>query len=94
MAIALAGIEAVSWVELTSVVDTLFRLKLTFEPCTKPLPFTVRVNAGPPAVALVGEMFETASGTMGGRIVRIAVLEVPQPGTPLEGLVTVILAVP
>jgi len=29
IAIALAGIDAVSWVELANVVDTLFRLKLT-----------------------------------------------------------------
>jgi hypothetical protein len=43
-------------VELTKVVATLFKLKLACEPSTKPLPFTVRVNAGPPAVALAGEM--------------------------------------
>ena len=94
IAIALAGIEAVSWVELTNVVDTLFRWKLICEPCTKPLPFTVRENAGPPAVALVGEMFETANGAAGGKIVSVTVLEVPPPGTPFDGLVTVILIVP
>lgn len=56
MAIALAGMAAVSCVELKNVVGTLFKLKLACELCTKPLPFTVRVNAGPPAVALAGEM--------------------------------------
>ena len=94
IAMALAGIEAVSWVELTNVVLALFRLKLTCEPCTKPLPFTARGNAGPPAVVLVGEMLETVSGTMGGKIVSVTALEVPPPGTPFEGVVTVILAVP
>jgi len=54
----------------------------------------VRVNPGPPAVMLVGEIFETASGGMGGTIVSVTVLEVPPPGTPLEGLVPLLLAVP
>jgi hypothetical protein len=94
MAIALAGIEAVSWVVLTNVVDTLLKWKLTCDPCTKPLPFTVRVNAGPPAVALVGRMFETANGATGGKIVSVTVLEVPPPGRPFDGLVTQTLAVP
>jgi len=77
-----------------NVVGTLFKLKVTCEPGTKPLPFTVRVNPGSPAVALVGEILETASGAMAGPIVSVAVLDVPPPGTPLEGLVTVILSVP
>lgn len=72
----------------------LFRLKVTCEPGTKPVPLTVSVNAGPPAVALVGEMPNTESGPMEGTIGSVTVLEVPPPGTPLEGLVTEMLAVP
>lgn len=75
-------------------METLFRLKLTCEPCTKPLPFTVRVNAGPPAVALEGEMLLIAGCAVGAVIVSVTVLEVPPPGTPFVGVVTVILAVP
>ncbi len=94
MAMALAGMLATSWVELTNTVDTLFRLKLTCDPCTKPFPFTVRVNAAPPVVALLGETFETDSGTTAGPIVSVTAFEVPPPGTPFEGFVTEILAVP
>jgi len=94
MAIALAGMAAVSCVELTNVVGTLFKLKLACEPCTKPLPLTVSVNAGPPAVALGGEMDVIARGALAGVIVSVAALEVPPPGTPFGGVVTVMLAVP
>ena len=80
--------------ELMNVVATLFRWKLTCEFDTNPVPFTVRVNSGPPAVALEGEMFETANGARGGKIVSVTILEVPPPGTPFEGLVTEIFAVP
>lgn len=76
------------------VVATLFRLKLTCEFATNPVPFTVRVNAGPPAVALKGEILETVNGLTGGKIVSVTVLEVPPPGTPFDGLVTEILTIP
>jgi xanthosine utilization system XapX-like protein len=38
------------------VVVRAFPLKLTVEPLTKFVPFTVNVNPAPPAIALVGEM--------------------------------------
>src|ERR1700722_4038696 len=90
------GMEAVNCVALTNEVATLFRLKLTIDPDTKPLPFTVSVNCGPPAVALVGEMLETTGWVrgLGGKIVSVSVLEIPPPVTPFEGFVTEILSVP
>ena len=50
-----AVIAAVTCVALTNVVVLDAPLKFTTEPETKPVPFTVKVNAAPPAVALVGE---------------------------------------
>lgn len=94
IAIAAGGMAAVSWVELTKVVVTLFRWKLTCEPCAKPFPFTMSVNVGPPAVALEGEILETVNGLAGGKIVSVTVLEVPPPRTPFVGLVTDIFTVP
>jgi hypothetical protein len=94
IAMALAGITAASCVELTMFVDTLFRLKVTCEPCTNPVPNTLRGNDGPPAVVLVREILETDRGIVGGRMESMRVLEVPPPGTPLEGVVTEILIVP
>jgi hypothetical protein len=49
-----ARMAAVSWVALTKVVVFAAPAKLTVEELTKPVPFTVRVNACPPAVALGG----------------------------------------
>jgi hypothetical protein len=51
-----ARMAALSCVALTKVVVRAFPLKLTVEPLTKFVPFTVNVNPGPPAIALVGEM--------------------------------------
>jgi hypothetical protein len=53
-AIRLAETEAVSWLALTKVVarDVVFQRTTALD--AKPLPFTVRVNAGPPAVAEFG----------------------------------------
>ena len=55
VAISAAVTAAVSCVALTNVVVLAAPLKLTTEVDTKPVPFTVRVKAAPPAVALVGE---------------------------------------
>lgn len=51
-----AVIAAVSCVALTNVVVLEAPLNLTTDPVTKPVPFTARVKAAPPAVALVGEI--------------------------------------
>jgi len=62
VAISEAGIAAVSCVALTNVVATAVPLKLTVEPLTKFVPFTVKMKAGPPAMALVGEMVVIVGG--------------------------------
>lgn len=55
VAISDVRMEAVSWVALTKVVVFANPPKLTTAAETKLVPLTVRVNAGPPAVALGGE---------------------------------------
>jgi hypothetical protein len=57
------------------------------EPARKPEPFTVRVNADPPAVAELGLRLEMLG--VGTVIVNVAALEVKPPG-----LTTVTVAVP
>jgi hypothetical protein len=56
VAISAAVIAAVSWVALTNVVVLAAPLNFTTDVDTKPVPFTVRVKAAPPAVAVVGEI--------------------------------------
>ena len=51
---SLARIAAVNLEEVTNVVVRTFPLN-TVAPLTNPVPFTVRVNATPPAIALFGE---------------------------------------
>lgn len=53
-AIRFAGTEAVSWVALTKVVVNAVVFHRTTAPDANPLPFTVSVNAGAPAVAELG----------------------------------------
>jgi hypothetical protein len=55
LAMSVARIDAVNCVALTNVVTFATLLKLTTEVETKPVPFTVRVNAGPPTIALAGD---------------------------------------
>jgi len=55
VAISAEAIAAVSCVALTNVVVLAAPLNFTADVDTKPVPFTVRVKAAPPAVALVGE---------------------------------------
>jgi hypothetical protein len=55
VAISAAMIAAVNFVVLTNVVVLVAPLNFTTDVDTKPVPFTVRVKAAPPAVALVGE---------------------------------------
>jgi xanthosine utilization system XapX-like protein len=80
-----AGILTINWLVVTEVGVSVLPLKLTVEPPPKPLPLTVRVNAAPPAVALVGLM-ELIIG--GGLTVKLAELEV----TPPELTVTATVA--
>ena len=55
VAISAAMIAAVNFVVLTNVVVLVAPLNFTTDVDTKSVPFTVRVKAAPPAVALVGE---------------------------------------
>ena len=56
VAISAAVIAAVNCVALTNVVVLAAPLNFTTDVDTNPVPFTVRVKAAPPAVALVGEI--------------------------------------
>ena len=59
---SLAGIAAVSWPAFTNVVVRAAPFQRTSEVATKLLPFTVSVNAAPPAAALVGAS-DVSAGT-------------------------------
>jgi hypothetical protein len=59
-AMSVARIAAVTCVPLTNVVVRGEELKFTTEVGTKPVPFTVSVNAAPPAIAFDGEMVAIA----------------------------------
>ena len=52
--IKFAGTEAVSCVDLPNVVGSVKPFQDTVAPWTNPLPFTVILKAGPPAVTVVG----------------------------------------
>jgi len=88
VAISAAVIAAVNCVALTNVVVLAAPLNFTTDADTKPVPFTVRVKAAPPAVALVGER-EAAVGA-GLLMVNVWALDVPPPA----GFVTVTFTVP
>src|ERR1017187_1303895 len=47
-------IDVCSWLGLTKVVGIHVPFQLTTSPMAKPVPFTVRVNAAPPATAVGG----------------------------------------
>src|SRR5207245_10101003 len=83
---SLAGIEAVTCVELTNVVVRGEPLKFTTDVETKLVPFTVMVKAASPTFLLVGEML-VVIGT-GLFTVRTWGFDVPSPGA---GLMTVIV---
>jgi hypothetical protein len=89
VAISEAGIAAVAWVEETTVVVRSAPFHRTFEVETKPVPVTVRVKAGPPAVAEAGKtVLMTTTGLL---TVKVFPDEVPPPGV---GLKTVTVGVP
>ena len=84
--VRLAETGAVSWPAFTNVVTNPEPFHCTDAPERNPLPLTVSVNAGPPAVALVG--FRDVSTGVGLLIGKFRLLEVSPPDT------TVIVAVP
>src|SRR5258705_402255 len=73
-----AGIDACSCVPLTNVVARLPPFQRTTDESTKPLPFTVTVNAEAPAVTLDGDSDSTLGA--GFAIVNVRLPEVPPPG--------------
>jgi hypothetical protein len=80
---SVAGIAAVREVEVPKVVGRSEPFHRTVEPETKPLPVTVRVNAGEPATALVGLIELVAGeGLLGASTVNGA-LEPELSGLPL-----------
>jgi hypothetical protein len=89
VAMSAAEMEAVSLVLLKNVVLRADPFQSTTEPETKFEPFTVSVKAGPPAVALLGEI-ELIAGT-GLLTVNVIAFDVPPPGVAFT---TVTEAVP
>jgi len=91
-AMSAAVIAAVNWVEETKVVVRSAPFQRTTDPETKFVPFTVSVNAAPPAVREDGlRLVVVGTGLAGLLMVKIWALEVPPPGA---GLNTVTWAVP
>ena len=82
VAMSAAGMLAVSRVSLTCVVVRSLPFQRTTEPLTKFMPLTVRVNAGPLAIALAGlRVVIVGAGLL---IERVTVLDVPPPGAGLK----------
>ena len=75
--IRLAGTAAVSCVALTNVVVNEVFASDTVAPDTKPAPFTVKMNAGPPAAIEDGEILVMAGGA--GAMVRLTALDAVPP---------------
>jgi hypothetical protein len=85
--IRFAGIEAVSWEALTKLVETVVPFHSTVDPLVKLDPFTISVNATPPAVTALGRSAEIIGGA--GLIVNMMAFEALVPGFS-----TVMLTVP
>jgi hypothetical protein len=78
VAMSAAEMEALSFVLLENVVLRADPFQSITEPMTNFEPFTVSVKAGPPAVALLGEI-EPIAGT-GLLTVNVISFDVPPPG--------------
>jgi hypothetical protein len=89
LAMSAARMPAVSWVALTKLVVRLTPFTRTTDVGTKPVPVTVRVKAGPPCEALLGESVESVGA--GLLTLRGSADVVPPPGA---GVTTVMLGVP
>jgi hypothetical protein len=89
LVISVAGTVAVNCVALANVVTRFAPFHCTIAVFRKLLPFTVRANAGPPAIAEFGTS-ETSAGT-GVVISNTAEFDVPPPGA---GFTTVTSAEP
>src|SRR5579864_7419919 len=76
-----AGITALTCVALTKVVARAVLLKDATAPLRNPVPVTVRVNPGPPAVVDDGDM-DVMVG-VGGAMVNARVLEMSRPSVAI-----------
>jgi len=85
VAIRAAGTVAVSCVEETNVVARGVPFQFTVAAETNFVPFTVKVNCGPPAVAQVG-LIEVTVGT--GLLIVITSVDVPVPRELVAVMVT------
>src|SRR5712691_4962441 len=86
------GIDAATCADETNVVVRLTPFHRTIDPTTKFVPFTVSVNAGPPAGADAGlSPVVVGSGLGAEEMVKVCAFDVPPPGA---GLNTVTDAVP
>ena len=77
---SLAVTAAVTCEALTNVVLRDEPFHCTVAPDTKPLPFTVRVNAGPPAVALFGNSDDSVGAAGGAFTVNVNAFDAVLPG--------------
>ncbi len=92
LATSVVRIVAVTCVEFTNAVVLFAPPKLTTEPLTKLVPFTVNVNPPEPAATPVGDNEVTVgTGFDGGVIVNVTVFDSPPPGV---GFVTATKGVP
>ena len=66
-----ARIEAVTFVALTKAVVRALPFHFTTTPVAKPVPFTVRVKATPPAVAVAGDKDVSTGATTGATTVKV-----------------------
>jgi hypothetical protein len=80
-----AATAAVNCVALTNVVTSADPFHWIVDPVTNPVPFTVKVNAGPPTVTEFGLKLVMANPLM----VKLVPDDVPPPG-----FITVTVAVP
>jgi hypothetical protein len=89
VAIREAGTVAVSCVEETNVVASAVAFHFTVEVETKFVPFTVKVNCGPPAVAQVGlSELRVGAALIVITSVALPVLQGPAPAPLLALMVT------
>ena len=89
-----AGIAAVSWVALTTVVVRSTPFQRTRDALTKLFPVTVRVNAGPPAVTVPGATPVTLGTGLDPVPVETVNGRAPDTPPPGAGLATVTCTVP
>ena len=86
VAMSPAVMLARSSVPLTNVVERMPPSQRTTDDGTKPLPFTMSVNAGPPATAVLGLRVPTTGTGFGAMTANVSAVEVPPPGAGVTTL--------